>query len=187
MVNDSVKKCSKCGQIKPLLEYYRRKDSKDGFEGRCKKCANKDKFDPAKRRAITKKYYHAHKELAQARCKAWKEKNREKHLAQQRQWHKEHPAPHRTFEQYRSYQLKSYGLSLYDFEHIYQIQNGKCAICQEKSDKILCVDHDHSTGKIRGLLCRHCNTALGLIKDNSVIAQKMFEYLIKTTELGLLS
>lgn len=45
-----------------------------------------------------------------------------------------------------------------------------------------CVDHDHSTGEVRGLLCNHCNRAIGLIKDNPWNARRIVQYLEKDTD-----
>ena len=60
-----------------------------------------------------------------------------------------------------------------------KIQNGKCAICGERKDKTLVVDHNHKTGEVRGLLCGHCNHVLGFAKDNINILNKMIDYLTK--------
>ncbi|KKN26953.1 hypothetical protein LCGC14_0869490 [marine sediment metagenome] len=52
---------------------------------------------------------------------------------------------------------------------MFSTQNGECAICGTHSselDQALSVDHDHSTGKVRGLLCNSCNLMLGLVKDD---------------------
>lgn len=59
-------------------------------------------------------------------------------------------------------------------------QNGVCEICKQLTDGIsLAVDHDHSTGQIRGLLCANCNQALGKIKDSTDTARNMAKYLEK--------
>ena len=55
-----------------------------------------------------------------------------------------------------------YGIDLADYDRLLSEQGGACAICGEQSPingikKYFCVDHDHSTGKVRGLLCNHCN------------------------------
>jgi hypothetical protein len=57
---------------------------------------------------------------------------------------------------------KNYGLSLEDYEDRVDEQQGKCAICGEfpQSGKLLCVDHDHETGKVRSLLCHACNVGM---------------------------
>ncbi len=58
-------------------------------------------------------------------------------------------------------------------------QGGVCAICREKPKlfRRLVVDHDHRTGRVRGLLCDNCNRAIGLLKDKSQILHKAIKYL----------
>ena len=56
-------------------------------------------------------------------------------------------------------------------------QNGLCAIC--KSSTNLVVDHDHSTGKVRGILCRNCNIGLGMMKDSPDILRAASLYLLR--------
>lgn len=80
-----------------------------------------------------------------------------------------------------------YGITSSQFDEIYDAQNGLCAICRETFDKEnLCVDHDHSCcpkddkccGKcVRGLLCKHCNSAIGFLRDNVNNAFNAAEYL----------
>lgn len=66
----------------------------------------------------------------------------------------------------RRYQrTRRYGITLDRYNELVARQNGACAICKEKSDQTLCLDHSHSTGKVRGLLCRKCNTGLGCYRD----------------------
>ena len=61
--------------------------------------------------------------------------------------------------------MKRYGMTTSDFDEWYNRQAGRCAICHTKPE-ILCVDHDHETGLIRGLLCNNCNRGIGLLGDN---------------------
>lgn len=65
------------------------------------------------------------------------------------------------------------------YERLSLIQNGSCAICgkKETESKKLVVDHNHKTGKVRGLLCHSCNTALGLVKEDIEILKKMIKYI----------
>ena len=75
---------------------------------------------------------------------------------------------------------RNYGITLQEHQEMYEEQNGCCAICGNEGNgkwKKLCVDHCHKTGKVRKLLCHHCNTALGLVGDNVSTLQKMIEYL----------
>ena len=64
-------------------------------------------------------------------------------------------------EDHRAYQyMKKYGITIADYNEIFDAQDGRCAICEKHQmelDYLLCVDHCHSTGDIRGLLCRDCN------------------------------
>lgn len=64
---------------------------------------------------------------------------------------------------------------------MYAMQQAKCAICDTKPDKYpgLVVDHCHTTGKVRGLLCTKCNLGLGHFKDNKEALAKAALYLVK--------
>jgi hypothetical protein len=72
-----------------------------------------------------------------------------------------------------------YDMSLDEFETLVTKQNGVCAICRRvnKSGKRLSVDHNHSTGKVRGLLCVTCNFALGYMLDNPALLRSAADYL----------
>ena len=70
----------------------------------------------------------------------------------------------RREKSWRKYMYKTlYGITQEDYNLLLEKQDGKCAICKRppKEGKILCVDHCHGTGKVRGLLCHGCNTAIG--------------------------
>lgn len=76
--------------------------------------------------------------------------------------------------------LKSkYNMTLEEYEILFNNQDGLCAICQkrEKQNKLLAVDHCHKTGKIRGLLCSVCNTAIGKLNDDPKLLDKAARYL----------
>lgn len=76
--------------------------------------------------------------------------------------------------------LKRFGITLEMYNNMLQEQNNSCAICgkhESEEHQNLSVDHCHTTGKVRGLLCSHCNTGLGLFKDNIDNLQKAIKYL----------
>ena len=75
------------------------------------------------------------------------------------------------------HRLKSYGLTPTMYEELWEIQKGRCSICKTLPVGLLSVDHCHKSGKVRGLLCHNCNTALGHTKEDKIILQKMIEYL----------
>ena len=86
-----------------------------------------------------------------------------------------------NFNRYKDNTLKRiFNITLEEYNTLFNNQNGCCAICgkhQSELKKSLCVDHDHITNKIRGLLCQTCNVAIGLLKDDVNILQMGVEYL----------
>lgn len=94
------------------------------------------------------------------------------------------------FDYVKDSNLRStFGISLSDYLSIKDAQGGKCAICGEHETtkhqrgiiNQLAVDHDHTTGKVRGLLCQQCNRSLGLLKDNVEVLRQAISYLERTT------
>jgi hypothetical protein len=78
-----------------------------------------------------------------------------------------------TPEQHRRY---TYGLSPEDHDALLRHQGGRCPIC-DRSDLPLVVDHDHRSGRVRGLLCGPCNRAIGHLRDSAVVCRLAAEYL----------
>lgn len=59
-----------------------------------------------------------------------------------------------------------------DFDRLYQIQSGKCGICGKHQSEILealCVDHNHQSGEVRGLLCHNCNKNVGILENKDFV------------------
>lgn len=79
--------------------------------------------------------------------------------------------------------LRVYDLTTADFVAMWNAQDGKCGICRCPLDDSIrnVVDHDHTTGKVRGLLCICCNTVLGQARDNPDVLRAAIEYLAKNT------
>lgn len=75
--------------------------------------------------------------------------------------------------------LKTYGLTLEQYEALYEAQGGVCYICQRATGKVrrLAVDHDHNSGYVRGLLCKPCNSVLAHARDDGEFFERAFEYL----------
>lgn len=72
-----------------------------------------------------------------------------------------------------------YGLSPGDYEKLYEGQGGTCWICRRATGKVkrLAVDHDHKTGRVRGLLCGVCNQLIGHLRDSVETARRIADYL----------
>jgi hypothetical protein len=116
----------------------------------------------------------------QEKSKQYNIKNREKIL----DYHKKYNAENR--EKTKNGKLKStYGIGLDEFKKILEEQNYKCKICGaelelvfgRKNKKTPHVDHNHKTGRIRGVLCNSCNVMLGCACDNLEVFEKAIEYL----------
>ena len=81
---------------------------------------------------------------------------------------------------------RAYGITLSEYQELLSKQDSKCAICgvdnngkYRNKPRAFAVDHCHTTGKIRGLLCSDCNTGIGLLKDNINFLQSAIKYLNK--------
>ncbi len=86
--------------------------------------------------------------------------------------------PEKKKEQNRRNRVGAYGLTLEAFQAMERGQNGCCAICARPPTKgNLNVDHCHETGRVRGLLCKPCNTALGALGDNAEGLRRALTYL----------
>ena len=84
---------------------------------------------------------------------------------------------------------RKYKITLDRYNELYIKQGGVCAVCFERETmkylgkvRVLCVEHDHKTGKVRGLLCSNCNRALGLLQDSPVVVNSLKEYLINNNQ-----
>ncbi len=124
-------------------------------------------------KALTE-FYHT-KGKPQSYCKScWKQKAKTAYVK---------PDKKKT----KAYTLKSkFGITLEKYHELYTQQNGCCAICSKQitlyaetrdlSD-VACVDHNHTTGEVRGLLCNHCNTGIGLLQEDVYILEAASKYL----------
>ena len=105
-----------------------------------------------------------------------------------RRQYKQSPRPGQNYIRQRN--LKSYGLTVDQYDEMLTAQGGVCAICNlpethvssfTKKIRRLSIDHDHKTGKIRGLLCSSCNRAIGLLGDDAERIKAVLTYLEKST------
>ena len=171
------KRCSVCKNTKPIDEFYKDKQRLSGYSPRCKKChyqlgVRTRKNNIVKYRLREKAYRQANKEKIKIRTKNWAIKNKDKVNQKSKEWQRKNP------EKVRNNQLRyEYGITIDDYNQLLIKQENRCAICKRHSDKTLVVDHNHQNGKVRGLLCRTCNTAIGLLNDNYLLLLEASNYL----------
>jgi hypothetical protein len=144
-----MKTCKRCNTEKSLLDFFGNKRRKDGVSTYCKPC----QLEYQRKRYSDPENHKQYKMDRNVYLK-----NRKDSV---RKW----------------YLKTTYGLTPEEYSDMYLKYDGKCYICLEKKDYYLHVDHDHSTGKIRGLLCHGCNNALGLLKDSKESLLRAIEYL----------
>lgn len=94
-------------------------------------------------------------------------------LTPMQRWAKKNPG--RVLDYQRRYK---YGMTSEQFEQRLNEQDGRCAICREP-DRKWCVDHDHTTGAVRSILCYCCNIAIGNLQDSAALASAAAGYLTK--------
>lgn len=139
MEKTETKLCTKCLEIKSLLDFHKDKAVKDGRSYWCKKCV-----------AANNKIYLSTPDGKRSARKA---------------------------------QLKAkFGITPADYDKMYVDQLGKCGICgthQSDLKKSLAVDHNHETGKIRGLLCNRCNIGIMNLKEDAENCLLAYQYLRK--------
>jgi hypothetical protein len=140
--------CPHCKQYKPLTEFRKYR------AGICRPCANQKQYE-------------------------WFKKNPDKKRKNEKNyWDKHHE--HVTVKRRNATRKRIYNLSPEAYNKLYEQQRGCCAICgihSSKLGRILQVDHDHLTNKVRGLLCWGCNVAAGLFYDEPELLQKACDYL----------
>lgn len=146
--------CSRCNIDKPWSEYHIRKDVGHP-RGECKKC-----------RCLGQKIYF--------------QKNKTKVLANVREYYQKNK------DKWRASSFKrKFNITLEDYNNLAIQQNHVCAICKSiqkhSNNEHLFVDHCHKTGKVRGLLCHKCNTAIGLMNDDPQLFEKAILYVKKTS------
>ena len=79
----------------------------------------------------------------------------------------------------RNRTLRRYGITQDDYDRMLTLQGGRCAICatDDPGKKSWCIDHDHGTGAVRGLLCSLCNVGIGNLRDDTDILLSAVSYL----------
>ena len=95
---------------------------------------------------------------------------------------------------YRRFRARSFGMTLEEFDEMFKAHSGLCDICGAPAKQgvgpkgrerfRLDIDHDHTTGEVRGLLCNNCNRGLGHFKDNPELLRIAISYIERSAKQG---
>jgi ATP-dependent 26S proteasome regulatory subunit len=159
-----MKQCSICKLNKNEIEFHKNQNHKDKLDSRCKSCKHKNNMLNREKYKI----YH-HKRYIENK-KEINEKNRK--------WYKLNPDKSRNQKL-----LYTYGITLEQRNKMILDQENKCPICFDILDTIdnknIHVDHNHNTGKVRAVLCKKCNSMIGLCREREDILLNAIGYLKK--------
>lgn len=159
-----TKTCTKCKVERAVREFYK-KGSEGGLTARCKRCVITD----------NKVSYEKYRKKRKQTEAAYREKNRGKIRKKSVAWRKNNPDYAKNQDL-----LRHYHITLDEYNKMFARQEGCCLACgkhQFALKRALHVDHDHETGKIRGLLCHGCNCALGFVNDNIAVLNGLITYI----------
>jgi len=154
--------CPQCGLSGPVTTTNKKFCSKQ-----CRNTYNSE-HDKARNSA----YYLANKEKIASRNRRWYSQNKEYYIQSQKSGKLQ----------------RDYGISLVEYESMYEEQGGLCAICFREESAVnrstgtpwqLSVDHNHQTGAVRGLLCMSCNLSLGRFDESIDRLRSAIAYLEK--------
>lgn len=148
------KTCNKCATLKSIDQFFKDKAMSDGHSSICKAC---------KKETVYK----------------WRQENRLVYNALAVKWRDKNPD-----KQHATDIKRNYGLSIEDYNKMLMAQGMQCALCDTQHDPSkkrgrLYVDHCHTTGKVRALLCSAHNSMLGYAEDQIDTLQKAIDYLKK--------
>lgn len=160
-----MKTCTVCEIEKPINDFYPSKYRIDGHDYACKEC------ERAKRRLRYHKNIDREREYNKrfTKIKYCSLSSKDKH------------SKHLT----KYWKGKGSKSAHIEYHKLLKEQNGVCAICKKSeiakhkgTIKNLAVDHRHSDGKVRGLLCGNCNRAIGMLKDDPELLLAAANYLV---------
>jgi hypothetical protein len=166
-----MKRCKHCREEKPLDDFYTDRKARDGRRPECKSC------NLARRKAR----YEANPRPYIERVLKWQRENPERVRANMDRFR---ASGKKKVADRKSHLKRKYGLTLEAFDALLASQGGGCAICG-KAD-VDNVDHDHVTGRVRGILCFNCNVAIGHVAEDEDRLGAAMAYLARDDELTAL-
>ena len=198
-----MKICATCNQLLPVSEFQKDSQKTDGLRSYCRNCRrirSRQYVDgwaiqrqttnpPEQKRCSICDTVKPISEFVRDCCRpdgfhVWCKPCRREKDTKYRAVHKERYPGRDQARHRRKWMISKYNMSPDEFLRLLSQQNGLCAICKKKppskdGPNAWNVDHDHSTGHVRGVLCGNCNRGIGLFKDNPYTCKSAAEYLSK--------
>lgn len=128
--------------------------------------------------AYSKEHYLLNKEAYAIKSKAWREANPERTKENRKRNYELNKEKNIEYSTWYNRKRKL-GITKEEYTNLLKLQEEVCAICGKQDSKSLACDHNHTTGKIRGLLCSNCNRGLGYLQDSSILLTRAISYLEK--------
>lgn len=160
-----MKTCRMCEQHKPMDDFHANRRERDGRRGECRECFN----------AYQRERWLAREDIRQSKA------------IRDAEWRRNNPDRQKAI--HRRHNLKrNYGMTVGQYEAMLRAQSSGCAACGSKDNgdsrfDTFAVDHDHRTGKVRGLLCSQCNFALGHVNDDPDRLMALAAYLLQHSDV----
>lgn len=199
-----MKTCSSCKVSQSVDLFSKCTRNIDGLQYRCKDCSKKATIaskakrvlvEPNHEKQVKQVWYQKNKELSKARAK--------KYRLDHPEWAKKMDSPEYKSEMSKTWRLRNpekakalasrqskfrrfklHGITIETYNELKAKQDSRCAICGVvPNDNYgghhdgFHIDHDHVSGRVRGLLCKHCNVGIGMLKDSEEILQSAILYL----------
>ncbi len=169
LVIDGKKPCSSCKRLLPVGDFGKDSNTPTGLGYACRECSNAE--TKSRRDAEKAKDPEAYLALQRATQAAWRDG----------------ATPELRKTRGRRQLFKARGVTAEWYEENLAEQGGVCAICRQPESKLssggglkmLAIDHDHTTGKVRGLICQQCNIGIGALQDSPELIRKAVRYLIE--------
>lgn len=147
-----MKTCRTCKSVKQTSEFHRDRARPDGLVGECKSCRT-------------------------ARVRVYQSANSANVIDSRRKFVRSDKGKAASR---KAYLRKKYNIEVGERDELLAEQGGRCAACRSaEPGRYWCVDHNHATGQVRGILCWHCNVGLGHFRDDVAALRRAADYLIE--------
>lgn len=166
LINTEGRECARCGVFKTWLKFQKSRENRNGYKSNCKDCDS----------IAWKRYKVNNLDKVRQSVRIYAKEHREEYKQSAKRHREKYP------ERWKNAWIrwKFNGFTLEDYGRMFEKQRGLCALCslpKEEYKKYFCIDHDHVTKKVRGLVHSYCNTIVGIVESKRELLNKAEQYL----------